>query len=125
MIRTSSSKRTFGSQPELLLGLRRVPNQQINFCRALVTLIVPNVLFPIQSNVSESKFNMALRAKIVDFVRLQLVEEFDQLHGIRQVPETQEEVYFIHMRVLVQMIDAGGVKRAGSPDDAMNLVALG
>jgi hypothetical protein len=73
----------------------------------------------------ETHSNMTLGAQIIDFVRLQFVEEFDEVHGIRQVAEVQEEAYPMHMRVLVQMIDARCVKGGGTSDNAVNLVALG
>jgi hypothetical protein len=67
---------------------------------------------------------MALRAKIIDFIRLQLVEELHESDGISQVPVMQEQVYPIHVRILIEMINPRGVKGAGSSDDSVDFVAL-
>src|SRR5262249_17955669 len=68
--------------------------------------------------------DMALGAKVINLVRLQAIEQLDQIHGISQVAVVEKETDAVDVRVLVKMIDPRGIKGAGAPDNSVNLVAL-
>ena len=67
---------------------------------------------------------MALRAQVVDFVRLGFLDDAHQVAGVRQVAVVQLEVGVVHMRVLVDVVDALGVEAAGAAFDAVHDVAF-
>ena len=61
---------------------------------------------------------------MVNFVRLQLVEQLHQIHRIAQVAVVQEQPDAVDVRIGVKMIDARRVERARAPDDAVDFVAF-
>ena len=67
---------------------------------------------------------MALRRQIVDLVGPGLLDQADQVGGIREVAVVQEEPGRVLVRVAVQMIDPAGVERRGAPLDPVHHVAL-
>jgi hypothetical protein len=67
---------------------------------------------------------MRLRPQIVDFIRLQIIEQLHHLHRVREIAVMQEQARAIHMRILVDVVDAAGVEAGGAADDAMNLIAF-
>ena len=68
--------------------------------------------------------HVALRAQVVDLVRLHLLHDADQVGGIGQVAVVQDEVAMRLVRVLVQVIHAIGIEQRRAPLDAVDLVAL-
>ncbi len=72
----------------------------------------------------EADPHMALRGEVVNFVRLQLVNQFHQVDRVAQVAVVQKHPHAVDVRIGIKMIDARGVKGAGAPDDAVNFVAL-
>ena len=68
--------------------------------------------------------NMALRSEIVDFVRLDLLDDPNQIGRIRQISVVQLEPYVSLMRILVLVVDAIGVKRRGTTLDAVHRIAF-
>ena len=68
--------------------------------------------------------HMALRAKIVDFIGAQIVEQLHQLRGIGQVAIMQKKACSVDVWVRVKMVDAACVKRRCASDDAMDLIAF-
>ena len=53
---------------------------------------------------------MRLRPQIVDFIRLQLIEQLHHLHGVCQIAVMQNEPRIINMRILVDVVDAPRVE---------------
>src|SRR4051794_10494641 len=66
---------------------------------------------------------MALRSKVVDFGRPDLLNEPDQVGGIGHVAVVQEKRYIAVMGVFVEMIDTRGVERRRAAFDAVHGVA--
>jgi hypothetical protein len=67
---------------------------------------------------------MALRAEVINFVRLQLVEKLHKVDRIAEVAVVEEHSNAIHVGISVQVIDARGVKCAGAANDPVNFIAL-
>ncbi len=55
---------------------------------------------------------------------LHLLDDADQVGAVRQVAVVQREALVVHMRILVQVVDAVGVEQAGASLDAVHVVAL-
>ncbi len=53
---------------------------------------------------------MALRGQVVEFVRLRLLHDVEQVGRVRQVAVMQHHLRMIHMRILVDVIDPRGVE---------------
>ena len=66
---------------------------------------------------------MALRGQVVDFVRLYLLHNADQIGGVGQIAIVQNEAAIGRMRVLVQMVNAAGIEAGRAAFDAMDFVA--
>jgi len=67
---------------------------------------------------------VALRGEVVEFVRLHLLENADQVSGVGQVAVVQDEASVGGVRILVEVIDALGVELRGAALDAVDGVAL-
>ena len=63
---------------------------------------------------------MALGSQIVNFVGLCLLDNTDDVGGIRHVPIMEKEGRRSFVRVDVKMIDPLGVKRGGAPFNTVN-----
>jgi hypothetical protein len=72
----------------------------------------------------ERHADVRLRAEVVDFVRLELVEQFHHLHRVGEITVMQEQPDAVHVRVTVKMIDPARVEGRGAADDTVDLVAL-
>ena len=68
--------------------------------------------------------HVALGAKVVNLVRLHLLDDPDQIGAIGEVAVMESEPSVTFMRILVEVIDAAGVERRCTPLDPMHLVAL-
>ena len=68
--------------------------------------------------------HMALGCQVVDLVRLDLLENTDQVGGIGQISIMKDKVSVVHMGVLVQVIDAVGVEQGGPAFDAVDFIAF-
>ncbi len=67
---------------------------------------------------------MALRPKVIDFVGLKIVKEFDQIDRVSQVSVVEKQMYPVNMRILIKMLNTSRVECAGSPDNPMNLITF-
>ena len=67
---------------------------------------------------------MRLRAQIIDFIRLRLMQNSPQRTAIGQIAIMQEQTGCRIVRILVQMIDAPGIESARPPDNAVYFVIL-
>ena len=61
---------------------------------------------------------------MIDLVRLDLVQEALQRGAVAEIAVMQEELHAVDVRILVKMLDAISVERAGAADDAVHLVAF-
>jgi hypothetical protein len=59
----------------------------------------------------ETDCDMAHRGKIVNLIRLDLLDNADQVGGVGQIAEMQKETRIFGMRLLVKMIDTVGVEQ--------------
>ena len=72
----------------------------------------------------EGDFDVALRAEVVDLVRRGLLDQPVQVARIGQVAVVQEEAFVEQLAVVVEVIDAARVERAGAADDAVYVIAF-
>ncbi len=72
----------------------------------------------------ERHLHVALGAQVVDLVGGDGPDQIDQRHRVGQVAVVQLQARHRLVRVLVDVIEPTGVERRGTPDDAMDLVAL-
>ena len=68
--------------------------------------------------------HMALRTQVVDFVGLGFLHDAHQIAGVGQVAVVQLEVGTCGVRVLVDVVNPLGVKRASPALDAVHDVAF-
>ena len=55
--------------------------------------------------------HMAHRCQVIDFVRLNLLDDPNKVGRVRQIAIVQDKVLVIDMRILVQMINTIGIKK--------------
>ena len=67
---------------------------------------------------------MRLRAEVVDFVGLDLLDDPDQVGRVGEVAVMQNELAVVDMRVLVEMVDPVGVEQGRAAFDAVDGVAF-
>ena len=67
---------------------------------------------------------MTLSSQVVDFVRLNFLNDPDEVRRIRQVPIVQGETHGFFMRILIKMIDTIGVERGCASLDPVNVVTF-
>src|SRR6476660_9679295 len=72
----------------------------------------------------EAHAYVALRAKMINFVRLQFVKELHQIHRVAEVPIMQKQSYIVYVWISVDMINSRGVERAGASDDPVDVVTF-
>lgn len=72
----------------------------------------------------EAYRHMTLRAEVVDLIGLYLADDAGQVAGVAEVAIVQLQACVIYMRVLVDVINALGVERAGAAFDAVHLIAF-
>ena len=67
---------------------------------------------------------MTLRTEVVDLVRLEIIDQFDEVHGVGQVAVVKEKLHSVYVGILVKMINAIGVEGAGAADDSVDLITF-
>ena len=67
---------------------------------------------------------MALRAQVVDLIRLNVLNNFDEIAAICEVSIVENEILIFRVGILVKMINATRIETAGPALDAMHDVAL-
>ena len=72
----------------------------------------------------EAHLHMALGGEIVDFGRLHLLDDADQVGAVGEVAIMELEADVGLVQVAVEVIDPSGVEGRGAPLDAVDLVAL-
>ena len=72
----------------------------------------------------ERDLDVALGAQVVQLVRPHLGDDLKEVGGVGQVAVVQEELGVVHVRVLVQVLDAARVEGRRATDDAVHVVAL-
>jgi hypothetical protein len=73
----------------------------------------------------ETHAHMALGGEMIDLVRLDMVEQLDQVRRIGNVPVVQKEPHVIDVEVLREVVDTPGVERGGTVNNAMHLIVFG
>jgi hypothetical protein len=68
--------------------------------------------------------HMALGCQVVDLIRLDLLENTDQVGGIGQISIMKDKVSVVHMGVLIQVVDAVGVEQGSPALDAVDFIAF-
>ena len=72
----------------------------------------------------EGDGDVGLRGEVVDLVGLDLLHDVNERGGVGHIAVVEDEVAMRDVRVLVDVVDAGGVEERGAPLDAVDLVAL-
>ena len=67
---------------------------------------------------------MALRAEVVDLIGLHLLNDPLQVAAVAQVAVVQRQAWIQLVRILIEVINPGGVEAAGPALNAMHGVAL-
>jgi hypothetical protein len=67
---------------------------------------------------------MALGSKVVDFVRLDLLEDAYQVGGVCQIPVMEDKISVFHMGVLVEVVYPVCVKKGGSSLDTVDFISF-
>ena len=67
---------------------------------------------------------MTLGRQIVDFVRLNFLDNTDQICGIGKITVVQFESHILLMGILIEMINPIGIKRRSTPFQTMYLIPL-
>jgi hypothetical protein len=67
---------------------------------------------------------MRLRGEVVDLVRSEVGYELMHARGIGYVAVMKMQILSRQMLIVVQVIDATAVERAGPPDKSVNFIAL-
>ena len=68
--------------------------------------------------------DMALRRKVIDFVRLGFLHDPNEVRCIRHIAIVQPKPHIAFMRVLVKVINPPGIERGRPPFDPMNHIAF-
>ena len=72
----------------------------------------------------EAHSHMALSSKVVDLVGLNLLDDSDQISAVGEIAVMQDQAWIHLMRILIQMIDPGGVEATRPALDAVHHIAL-
>ena len=73
----------------------------------------------------EADPHMALGGQVIDFVRLDIVDQMAELPGVAQIPIMQKKPGPCFMGVHVQVVNAPGIEGAGPAHQAMHFITLG
>ena len=72
----------------------------------------------------ERHCHVALRRQVVDLVRLDLLDDADEIGRVGQIPVMKLQPHVRLVRILIQMIDAIGIEGGRAALDAVDVVAL-
>ena len=72
----------------------------------------------------ETDRDMTHRREVVNFVRLHLLDDADQVGGIGQVTVMEHEMLVVDVRILVQMVDTVRIEQRRPALDAVDFVAF-
>src|ERR1051325_4650461 len=75
--------------------------------------------------VVEADADMALGGQVIDFGRLQAVQQADERAAPGQVAIVQKEAGAFDLRIGINVVEPAAVERADAADQAMNLIAFG
>ena len=79
----------------------------------------------VYSGVSNETWTCDLRREIVDLVRLGLLHDADDIGRVGHVAIVQMEAKSLLMRIMDEVVDAGGIEGGRSALDAVDDIALG
>ena len=72
----------------------------------------------------EAHAHVALRAQMINFVRLQFVKKLHKIDRIAEVAVVKKHSDVVNVRIGVEMIDARSVECAGATNDPVDFVAF-
>ena len=72
----------------------------------------------------ETHGHMALSAEVVDLIGLYLLDDSLEVAAVGEIAVMEGEAWIDFVRVLIEVIDAGGVEGGGASFDAVDGVAL-
>ncbi len=72
----------------------------------------------------ERDFDVALRAEIVDLVRLDRLEHAAQRRAVGKIAVMEGELFARDVGIVIEMVDAVGVEQTRPPHQAVHLIAL-
>ena len=72
----------------------------------------------------ERDLDMALGGKVVNFIRLRILDDPNEVGSVRHVPVVHGKAQLLLVRILIKMIDPPGIERGRAPLQAMNDIAL-
>src|SRR5882724_7988930 len=72
----------------------------------------------------EAHAHVALRAQMIDLVRLQFVKKLHKIHRVAEVPVMKKHSHPVYVWISVKMINSRGVKRAGAANNPVDFVAF-
>ena len=67
---------------------------------------------------------MRLGREIVDFIRLDLLDDADEVGRIGQVAVVEDQITIFNMRILIKMVDAVGIKERRAALEAVDDIAF-
>ena len=67
---------------------------------------------------------MALGTQVIDFIRLDLLDDPDQIGGIGQIAVVHKKAHILFVWIVVKVVHPGGVERRGPALDTVDFVAL-
>jgi len=67
---------------------------------------------------------VTLRCQVIDLIRLHLLHDADEVRGVRQITVVQVQPHPALVWILIQVVDAVGIKGRGAALDAVDLVTL-
>src|ERR1051326_1651112 len=68
--------------------------------------------------------HMTLCGEVVNLIRFEPVEEFDQIGGIADIPVVKEKTHTVDMRVGIEVVDSARIECARTENDPMDFVPL-
>jgi hypothetical protein len=72
----------------------------------------------------ERYLHMTLGGKVVNLIRLRLLDDPNEVGSVRHVPVVHDKAQLLLVRILIKMIDPPGIERGRAPLQAMNDIAL-
>src|SRR6266487_6481058 len=61
---------------------------------------------------------------MINFIRLQIVKQLHQIHGVAEVSEVEKHAYAIDVWIGIEVVYARGIECARAANDAVHLIAL-
>ena len=82
-------------------------------------ICIPGVLRHLKRHL-----HVALCTKVIQLIRLHFGNDFEAIRRVGQVAIVQMQSPGVHMRILIQVLNAPSIERRGSTDDPMHNIVL-